>query len=188
MSNDGLEAVGRTMETMQTQQVKSFNALLAFACLCLTLFAFSPTSQAATASANVTAKVLIPITVSKSSDLGFGDVYPDITSVGTVAIDASGNRTAGGAAALGPTAGAAAQFTVSGESNASYVLSLPITPITLNSAASDTMLVDNFISDGTGTLNGAGSQVINVGATLHIGAQQAPGDYTGTFDLTVNYN
>ncbi len=40
---------------------------------------------------------------------------------------------------------------------------------------------------GTPTLAG-GSDTFNVGATLHVGATQAAGPYSGTFAVTVNYN
>jgi spore coat protein U-like protein len=149
---------------------------------------FSPTSSAATATAQISAVVLTPIGITKITDLAFGDLYPDVTSTGTISIDSGNNRSAGGAAALGPTAGTAAQFTVTGEANATYVLSLPTTPITLTSSSSNTMSVDGFVNDSSGTLNGAGTEVINVGATVHVGAKQAPGSYSGTFDVTVNYN
>ncbi len=33
-----------------------------------------------------------------------------------------------------------------------------------------------------------GSDTFNVGATLNVGATQAAGTYSGTFDVTVNYN
>ncbi len=39
---------------------------------------------------------------------------------------------------------------------------------------------------GTPTLV-AGSDTFNVGATLHVGATQAAGTYSGTFPVTVNY-
>lgn len=149
---------------------------------------FSSGSNAATATASMSAVVLSPISITKISDLSFGDVYPDIAAIGTISIDSGSNRIAGGAAALGPTSGTAAQFTVTGEANAAYVLSLPTTAVSLNSPTGDTMSVDSFINDGTGALNGGGTEIVSVGATLHVGAKQVPGSYSGTFDVTVNYN
>ena len=160
--------------------------LLAFALV--SGVSFSHYLHAATVTATATAVVLTPISLTKNADLSFGDVYPDISSLGTVSIDSGSNRSAGGAAALGPAVGTAAQFTVTGEASAAYVISLPSTSVTLTSASSDTMTVDNFINDGTGTLNGGGTEIVSVGATLHVGAGQAPGSYSGTFDVTVNYN
>jgi len=53
------------------------------------------------------------------------------------------------------------------------------------------MTIDAFTSNpsGTGALT-AGSQVLTVGATLNVGANQVTGAYTNAtgFDVTVNYN
>ncbi len=51
------------------------------------------------------------------------------------------------------------------------------------------MTIDTFNHDAgaTPTLAG-GSDTFNVGATLHVGATQAAGTYSGTFSVTVNYN
>jgi hypothetical protein len=53
------------------------------------------------------------------------------------------------------------------------------------------MTVNAFSSNpsGTGTLTG-GSEVLNVGATLNVGAAQPAGTYTNAagFTVTVNYN
>ena len=52
------------------------------------------------------------------------------------------------------------------------------------------MSVDTFNHDAgaTPSLSGGGSDTFNVGATLNVGATQAAGTYSGTFDVTVNYN
>ena len=144
-------------------------------------------AHAATGTANASAVILTPISITKNVDLAFGDVYPDAAAAGTVTVDAAGTRSAGGAAALGATAGAAAQFAVSGEASAAYTITLPAAAVTLTSGA-DTMTVDAFSTDGTGTLDGTGNENINVGATLNVGVNQPAGTYSGTFDVTVNYN
>ncbi len=38
------------------------------------------------------------------------------------------------------------------------------------------------------TAGNAGTQSFYVGGTLHVGSNQAPGAYTGTFSVTVAYN
>lgn len=143
--------------------------------------------QAATDTAVATATILTPISITKNADLAFGDVYPDAVATGTVTVDPTGARTAGGGAALGATAGSAAQFTVNGEPNATYVLTLPAAPVTLTSGA-NTMTVDTFVDDGIYTLDGTGAETVNVGATLNVGANQAAGTYTGNVTVTATYN
>ncbi|MDP4291281.1 MAG: DUF4402 domain-containing protein, partial [Bacteroidota bacterium] len=60
------------------------------------------------------------------------------------------------------------------------------------SNGSNNMTINAFTSDpsGNGVLDGSGSQIINVGATLNVKAGQATGLYTsGTgFTVMVNYN
>jgi hypothetical protein len=52
------------------------------------------------------------------------------------------------------------------------------------------MVVNGFTSDpaATGLFSGAGTQTINVGATVNVGASQPTGDYSGTYDVTIAYN
>jgi len=147
----------------------------------------SQSAMAATSTANASAVILTPISITNNTALAFGDVYPDTAAGGTVLLDPTGARTAGGAAALGATPGAAAQFTVSGQASALYTITLPAAAVTLTSGANN-MTIDSFLSDGTGTLDGTGNEIINVGATLNVNANQPAGTYSGTFDVTVNYN
>jgi hypothetical protein len=51
------------------------------------------------------------------------------------------------------------------------------------------MAVDNWESDPAtlGTLDADGSETINVGATLYVGANQPTGTYSGSFAVTFNY-
>lgn len=40
---------------------------------------------------------------------------------------------------------------------------------------------------GSGLLDDAGHQIVSVGATLHVAAAQRPGVYSGSFDITIDY-
>ncbi len=53
---------------------------------------------------------------------------------------------------------------------------------------SATMTVTQFTSSPTtpGSLV-SGSQVVSVGATLQVGNGQVPGNYIGSFEVTINY-
>jgi len=83
-----------------------------------------------------------------------------------------------------------ATFTVGGEPNATYAITLPDDVTVTLTGAGDPMAVTDFVSSpvGTGTLSGGGLQTLYVGATLNVGAAQVAGVYTGTFDVTVTYN
>lgn len=151
------------------------------------LATMSNVAHSATSSATASANVIQPIAITTDVNMSFGDLYPSAVA-GTVALATTGTRTNGGGVTLGPTTGTAAQFTVTGTDGATYTITLPTTDQNITSGA-NTMVVNGFGHDagGTPTLTG-GTQTFNVGATLNVGIDQAPGSYSGSFDVTVNYN
>ena len=130
----------------------------------------------------------VPLSISKNTDMNFGTIAA--SSGGTVVLSVSGSRTASGGVILPSFTGtvSAAQFTVTGDSNRTYAITLPTTDLIL-SAGSATMTVNIFTSTATGILT-AGTETVRVGATLNVVASQAAGSYTNAtgFDVTVNYN
>jgi hypothetical protein len=146
--------------------------------------------SSASATASALAKVISPITITKNTDLNFGTIITG--PAGTVIVSAAGVETASGATVVSPNPSvSAAQFTVTGEPSTAYSISLPST-ITITNGA-QTMTVDNFTSSPTPTgllsaaTTGPGSQSLNVGARLNVLANQAVGNYAGTFSVTVAY-
>jgi hypothetical protein len=110
---------------------------------------------------------------------------------GTVTLSASGVRSASAGVALVPSGtGAAAQFSVTGDPSRTYAISLPANGAVLMTSGASSMAVNNFT--GSPALNGqlsvGGTQSVSVGATLSVGSHQPRGSYSGTFDVTVNYN
>ena len=137
------------------------------------------------ATADVTATLLAPISISSSGDMDFGTMVTTGTA-GTVTVTPAGARSSTDVDLLGGVP-SAASFDVTGEGANTYSITLP-SSATLTSGG-DTMTIDTFNHDagGTPTLSG-GSDTFNVGATLNVGATQAAGTYSGTFSVTVNYN
>lgn len=154
------------------------------------LFTAVASAQGATASSNANARIISPISITNTAPLEFGNIAAG-TLASVVRVTPAGVRSlVSGNAVLtggGATPGASA-FSVAGEPNRTYDITLPAS-ITIVSGANN-MTVDTFTSNPTptGTLSGAGAQTLDVGADLHVGASQASGDYTGTFDVTVIYN
>ena len=163
---------------------KFFPLLLAFASMALGQKAF-----AQSAIGNATATLIIPITLANSQDLQFGRLMRGATP-GTVIITPAGARSATGGVSLVVAGSTQTQaiFTATGEPNATYAITLPVS--TTLAFGANTMTVNTFTStpSGTGTLAVGGTQVINVGATLNVTAAQASGAYAGTFTVTVAYN
>jgi len=136
------------------------------------------------------AKILTGLSIAKSADMSFGTMTsPTVSS--TVILDPSGSRTSTGNITLlqqAPVASASA-YTVTGDPNATYTITLPsYTNIILPNGP--WLIVDGFISSiGLNeTLPLSGTENFTVGATLHVNSWEAPGTYTGTFDVSVAYN
>lgn len=146
------------------------------------------------ATATSTATVITPITITKTVDMNFGNLSVNGTA-GTVILVPAGTRSATGGVTTPTTAGTvtAASFSIAGQANYTYSITLPGSATTLTHTNTvDTMTADTFTSSPTptGTLSGGGAQTLTVGATLHVGGNQLAGVYTsGTpFTVTVNYN
>jgi hypothetical protein len=152
----------------------------------LSVAAAANAQTSASASASVFAKVIQPIAIAKTADLNFGAIITG--AAGSVTVSPGGVETATGATVVNPNPNvSAAQFTVTGEPSTAYLIVLPGS-VTISNG-SQTMTVDNFSSTPTpaGLLSATGSQSLAVGAKLTVGANQAVGNYTGTFSVSVAY-
>ena len=131
------------------------------------------------------------IAIAKSSDLNFGSLITS-GSAGTAVINAStGARTVtGGVVAAGGTFGAAGfDVLLCGSAGPKrFTVTLPSSAVTLTGSSGGTMTVDTFTQNPTGNISSDTSlppTPFTVGATLHVGANQTGGTYTGTFSVTV---
>lgn len=131
----------------------------------------------------------VEIGISNNSALVFGSFAAG--SGGTVTVSTSGTCSAGGSVIIVVPDCAAASFTVTGDPNFSYFIDLPADNfVTLSGPGSD-MKITSFSSnpaEANGLLSAGGSQNVSVGGTLTIGNGQAPGSYSGSFSVIVNYN
>jgi hypothetical protein len=146
---------------------------------------------AQTAAGESVAEISRPSTVQKLEDLQFGDIIAGST-VSTVVVNPSSESRSiqtGNATAFGGTV-SAAQFQVSARPLLYYQISLPSSTTLTRISGSETMLVNNF------TLNGSSIRFLplftaignfKVGGRLTVGAGQEPGQYSGSFVVTVNY-
>jgi spore coat protein U-like protein len=145
-----------------------------------------------TANASGSATIITPISITKTTDMNFGNVAVS-ASLGTVVLTPAGIRNPTGGVTLPAVTGtvAAAVFHVTGSGASTYAITLPTT-YTINDGASHTMIINAFTSTPsvTGALT-SGAQDIQVGATLNVAGAQVAGTYTNTltpFPVTVNYN
>jgi len=148
----------------------------------------SPSGKSTTMTFSVTVKVDPVITLTKTANLNFGDVFAG-ASPGQVLLSPKGTRTTTGGLLLGTLSPvSAAGFSVNGAANCTYAIVLPASIILTGPAG--TMVVSTFTSTplAAGLLGMTGQQQLDVGATLNVAANQADGDYSGTFAVTVAYN
>lgn len=140
-------------------------------------------AQAATASADATANILEQVTVnSDGSDLAFGTIVTG-TAASTVAVASDGTASCGaGLVCTGTTS--AAGFDVTGTTGETVTVSSS-TSVTLTNTDGDEMTASLTPSASTIVLDGTDG--FAVAGTLNVGANQADGQYEGTFSVTVDY-
>lgn len=129
------------------------------------------------------------IAISNTQELVFGKFAAG--AGGSVIVSPAGARSAsGGVVLLSSSSGIAAQFSVSGDANATYTISLPDDGTVSLASGANSMAVNTFTSSPspTGTLGAGGTQTLSVGATLTVSGNQPIGSYSGAFVVTVDYN
>jgi len=137
-------------------------------------------------------QVAAPVALVAINALRFGTFAQPLTG-GTMAMAPQGTYTTSGGMTLAsvvaqPTARGAASFTISGNPGASYGI-YGVASVTITNGSA-TMVVGQFttnISQAIGQLSATGTGSFNIGGTLTASANQAPGAYTGTFPIIVQY-
>ncbi|HSL87222.1 MAG TPA: DUF4402 domain-containing protein [Bacteroidales bacterium] len=161
------------------------------------MVAFSTATYAqVNGTAAATAFIVAPITITFATDLQFGNIAAG-AAAGSVVLSPAGVRTPTNVTLPAITGiVTAASFTVGGTPNYTYSITLPAGATTISNGA-QTMTVNAWTSNPTpsGTIGAGGTEVLYVGATLTVGANQTPGSYSssnaggsGDFTVTVNYN
>jgi len=159
---------------------KLFGAVAALALLSAAAPAF-----AISANADAKANVIVPITVTKTADLVFGNILSG--PAGNVVVDAAGGRT-GSATLLAGVTPTAAHFNVTADTlgGSLYTLSYSSTALT-HTNNTDTMAL--AISPSvTAAANKSGNLSIDIGGTLTVGSNQVAGVYTGSVTVSAIYN
>lgn len=145
---------------------------------------------------NSGAVVINGLRVITRQDLDFGVIAPSLTESGTVKVNRGRNNSSicsANMTCLEP--GTRARYTVVGEPYMYVTLSDPGS-IYIADTAGNQMLVDGFFGAGSGNetrwqgwilLRNSGVSRPNAGATLHVGAAQPPGTYTGSYTISFEY-
>jgi hypothetical protein len=149
------------------------------------------------ASTDAGAKIVSALTLTKTTNLHFGTMAIP-TGATNLVLATDGSRTPTVPANItllsqAPLATNAA-YTVAGSATSTYAITLPAS-VTIVSGGNN-MTVSDFVAKPaskpanslTGTLDLSGADSFVVGATLQLSNAQAAGVYSGTFNVSVNYN
>lgn len=149
----------------------------------------APAAFAQNASSDSRAIALAPLSLVNVTDLEFGTMISGPTA-GTATVNAftGGRTTTGGVTGVTNDSSAARFVTYGGPLQFIFVTRGPL-PVLTRDGGTETMNVSGLTLDGATFrfLNAAGVVDLNVGGTLQVGADQEPGTYSGTFDITVTY-
>ena len=155
-------------------------------------------AYAADGSATVSAQILDNLQIASTSGLNFGSITAPLTLAANAAVTvtASASPTLSCAAALTSCTGTptAAAFTVTGLPSQSVAVSILTPSVQLDRGAplgtmQRYMDVDTFTTSATTVaLSAGGTGSFYVGGTLNVRPNQAPGVYTGSVQVRVNYN
>jgi hypothetical protein len=143
-------------------------------------------ASAATADAGAGAKIVAPLEITRTADLYFGTIAPSTTVADTVSVAADGARKCGPALTCLTSDHTAAAFTVTGEADAFYTISLP-KEIDIVNANGTAMKVSAFTGSKADGQLLKGEDNFTVGGTLAVAMRQEAGKYTGSFTVAVEY-
>ena len=174
----------------------SFRTIFFPAALALAgILAFSTGASAqnrGSASASAEAKIVAGISIEKVLDLNFGTIVRSING-GSVTINPQNGQISYNGVTQGQnTTHQIAQFKTTGEADYLYTISLPQSAtLDLQGGGQEgkqTMTVTNFTyTNGAGKLDKKGTEEFKVGGTLNVNPNQATGRYTGSFEVSVQY-
>lgn len=165
-------------------------AVPALAAVTLTLTA-PEQAQAVSATSQIQAEIVArAITLQNNQALNFGEILP-FSQDGYVQVAANGSFSMNFTQVVDTTNLQASTWSVTGVSLGRFNITLPSDSpaVQLDNGAGDTMLITGFTHNAGAApqLNASGTGIFGVGARLNVNANQQPGIYTGSFNVTVNY-
>jgi Mat/Ecp fimbriae major subunit len=155
-------------------------------------------AHAATGTAASRSQIRKQITLANVTDLNFGTIIRG-AAAGTVTINArTGARTsAGGVTQVGTTGFTTANFNGTGSAGRVVTVSAGAASFTITNGTGGTMTVNTLRTSGNGsaaqtlprnyTLPASGALALRIGGRLNVAANQADGNYSGTFTINMDY-
>ncbi len=142
-------------------------------------------AQAATETVGADAEIIPAVTLGTPADIDFGTIAADATG-GTAVVAASSGATTSCATLTCVGTSSPGSIVVTSESGQTVDVSFATAGAVTLTSGTDTMSMTPSLS--TTSFTSTGSDTVYVGGTLTVGASQAAGTYSGTFDVNVDYN
>lgn len=146
---------------------------------------FQPAS-AQEASADAVVEIEVPLTISKTADMRFGNIIPG-TSASIARMVNNGSITMMGTATHAGGTFGQASFEVTGPPNRWITFNFGAPSILLTNGAGQVMRVERFKPFGYQRISAQGMRQLRASADLLVGANQPPGFYTGEFNVTIDF-
>jgi Mat/Ecp fimbriae major subunit len=159
---------------------------LALAAVSVAVGLGSHQALAASQTGHASAQIVQAISISENTQMAFGFVIPP-AGAANVVLSTGGVPSGAGFTFQGGAA--AGNFTAHGTATEPAIITFSSGDTLVGPAGSTPMALDTYTTDaGASPVFQAGNVLtFNVGATLHVGAAQMAGPYSGTYTVTVNY-
>ncbi len=160
--------------------------IIAFAFISIQGTFTSQPSHATTTSGSATVEILQLIQISEVQGMDFGTILTNNGLADTISLSTAGNLTAGSSSSHSGSISRSGQFSANGTPNSTLSISFQDA---LLSGGGSTITVSNFTHNAgaTPTLDASGTLIFNVGADLTLSENQAVGVYSGSYQITINY-
>lgn len=173
-------------------------------CLCVIFLSLFPTTAQAQSQRSVDARLEIfgGLSITKVADMDFGNIAGPVAGTVVMTATASPSCSASNGLVHSDTC-QPARFGGAGETGRIVRIKKPPSNTITLTGPGAAMKIDNLVLDGSPGLSliqatsgfsrfriddPNGVFDFRLGGTLHVGANQAPGVYTGTFQVTIQYN
>lgn len=173
---------------MRAALLHMLKALMVGACGLAAIGVSAAPGDTDTASGSAAVEIAFPARIQAVEDLRFGAIVQPLTA-GIVEIAPTGAVSANINVSTFPGNRGPSRFLIVGENNRRFLIFLP-TSIVILSNGTSSMRVDRFrmnAVNGATRFDSNGRYNLYVGGRLHVAALQAPGNYSGTFDVQVVY-
>ncbi|HWC55936.1 MAG TPA: DUF4402 domain-containing protein [Sphingomicrobium sp.] len=160
------------------------------ALLSLCAAGFAAQANAASQNASVKATVVKPLTLTKIQDLNFGTVMlkTGVWAGATVSVSRTGVRSCANANTICTDTATQAQFNAAGSNSQTVKVTAPNVTLVNQSDATKTLLL-TVDAPATIALPNSGNKGLDfgVGGSITLTSTTVPGTYSGTLNVTVDY-